>query len=147
MIYNNLTTLIAQAMKNKDHVRLETLKLIKCEIVKVEKNGIVITEAEEAKILNKMAAQRKDSIEQFTKGNRMDLVAAEEAQLKIIEEFAPKAVSDDEIVLETQTVIDKFRQDGKTINMSCMKDILAEVKMKYPTANGKIVSQVVKNNI
>ena len=64
---------IAEAMKKRETDRLGTLKLIKAELVKAEKDGIKLDDAKETKILLKMIEQRKDSIAQYLKGGREDL--------------------------------------------------------------------------
>lgn len=142
MIYNQLNSLIAEAMKNKDNDRVNVLRLIKSELVKKEKEGKELTEQIEANVLMKMVSQREDSIAQFTKANRIDLVENETKELNIIKEFAPKQVSDEDIVAETEKVISAMG----TVTMKDMKNILAEVQKVYPTANGKIISQVVKSH-
>ena len=144
---NQLDALIASAMKAKDNVRLETLKLIKHEFVKKEKDGVELTDAIEAQILNKMIAQRKDSIEQFTKGNRLDLVEGESAQIDIIKEFAPIEVSEDVLIDETKKVINELKAINGSVSMRDMKTILSAVSAKYPTVNGKLVSTVLKSEI
>ena len=141
MIRNNIETLIAEAMKNKDTVRLSVLRLIKTEFVKAEKDGKNIDEATEAVMLTKMVAQREDAIKQFTEANRNDLVEEETAQLQILKEFAPKAVSEDEIKEALQKMVD----DGLEPSMKNMKEFISRIKVIYPTANGKIVSDFIKS--
>lgn len=143
MIYNNINVLIAEAMKHKDNDRINALRLIKTELVKKEKEGKEINEQIEANVLMKMMSQREDSINQFKQANRMDLVEREQKELDIIQEFAPKQVSDDEIIAETEKVIAEI----STVSMKDMKIIISKVQNKFPTANGKIISQVVKSNI
>lgn len=144
MLYTRLNSLIAEAMKNKDNDRVSVLRLIKTELVKKEKEGKELTEAIEGAVLMKMVSQREDSINQFKQANRMDLVENEEKELNIIKEFAPKQVSDEDIITETEKVIANM---GGTVTMKDMKNILVEVQKVYPTANGKIISQVVKSHI
>lgn len=141
MIRNNIETLIAEAMKNKDTVRLSVLRLIKTEFVKAEKDGKNVDEATEAVMLTKMVAQREDAIKQFTEANRNDLVEEETAQLQILKEFAPKAVSEDEIKEALQKMVD----DGLEPSMKNMKEFISRIKIIYPTANGKIVSDFIKS--
>jgi uncharacterized protein YqeY len=141
MIRNNIETLIAEAMKNKDTVRLSVLRLIKTEFVKAEKDGKNVDEATEAVMLTKMVAQREDAIKQFTEANRNDLVEEETAQLQILKEFAPKAVSEEEIKEALQKMVD----DGLEPSMKNMKEFISRIKIIYPTANGKIVSDFIKS--
>lgn len=141
MIRNNIETLIADAMKNKDTVRLSVLRLIKTEFVKVEKDGKTIDEATEAVMLTKMVAQREDAIKQFAEAKRYDLVEDETAELDILKEYAPKPVSDDDIKEALQKMVD----NGLEPSMKNMKEFMSRIKVIYPTANGKVVSDFIKN--
>jgi uncharacterized protein YqeY len=143
MLYNQLNSLIAEAMKNKENDRVAVLRLIKAELLKKEKEGKPLDETIEASVLMKMVSQREDSINQFKQANRMDLAENEQKELDIIKEFAPKQVSDEDITIETEKVIANM---GGTVTMKDMKNILAEVQKVYPTANGKLISQIVKSH-
>ena len=143
MLYNQLNSLIAEAMKNKENDRVAVLRLIKAELLKKEKAGKPLDETIEASVLMKMVSQREDSINQFKQANRMDLAENEQKELDIIKEFAPKQVSDEDITIETEKVIANM---GGTVTMKDMKNILAEVQKVYPTANGKLISQIVKSH-
>jgi uncharacterized protein len=83
------------AMKAHDAVRTTTLRLIKNALKNkaIEKRA-PLTPAEEQQALATMIKQRRDSIEQFTKGNRPELAAAEAAEIAVIEEFLPKALDE-----------------------------------------------------
>jgi uncharacterized protein YqeY len=143
MLYNQLNSLIAEAMKNKENDRVAVLRLIKAELLKKEKEGKPLDETIEASVLMKMVSQREDSINQFKQANRMDLAENEQKELDIIKEFAPKQVSEEDITIETEKVIANM---GGTVTMKDMKNILAEVQKVYPTANGKLISQIVKSH-
>lgn len=143
MLNEKLNSLIADAMKNKETNKVSVLRLIKNEFVKKEKEGKELNDIMEANILTKMIAQREDAISQFTKANRFDLVENEQAELSIIKEFAPKEASEEDIVNETNRIIESMG----VVTMKDMKTILSEVQKTYPTANGKIVSQIVKNHV
>ena len=141
---------IAEAMKAKDRDRLGTLKLIKAELVKAEKDGIVLDEAKEAKILMKMVDQRKESISQYIKGGRNDLAESEQKEIDIIKQYIPEQPSDEEIEQYTNDAINAYvEQNGSDykVSMKDMKTILSLVQEKYPMANGKIVSKVLKDRI
>jgi len=94
-----LETLITQqvvtAMKAHDAVRTTTLRLIKNALKNkaIEKRA-PLTPAEEQQALATMIKQRRDSIDQFTKGNRPELAAAEAAEIVVIEEFLPQALDE-----------------------------------------------------
>jgi len=141
---------IAEAMKKRETDRLGTLKLIKAELVKAEKDGIKLDDAKEAKILLKMIEQRKDSIAQYLKGGREDLAESEQNEIKVIEEFVPEQPTEEEIEKYTEDAIDAYIEQNDAdyaISMKDMKAILSMVQERYPMANGKIVSKVLKNRI
>src|SRR5579871_4080283 len=95
-----LETIISQqivtAMKARDAERTGTLRLIKTALKNraIEKRGL-LTPLEEQQTLATMIKQRRDSIEQFTKGNRPELAAKEAAEIVVIEEFLPKALDEE----------------------------------------------------
>lgn len=145
LLIENITPLIAEAMKAKDNVRLETLKLIKASLVKAQKDGIELNEVSEGKIINKMIKQSEDAIDQFTKGGRTDLADAEKAQLMVIKEFAPVEASDDEIIACVKAQCHNLNSEGIVVDMKQMKNIMSIVQGLYPTASGKLISEVVRN--
>lgn len=90
---------LKQATKTGDKIRLETIRSIRAAIIEFKKSGIGrdMNSDDELKILSNQAKKRKDAIEMFEKGNRLDLVEKEKAELAIIEEFLPKQLNDEEI--------------------------------------------------
>jgi len=141
---------IAEAMKKREREKLDTLKLIKAELVKAEKDGITLDDAKETKILIKMVEQRKDSISQYIKGGRNDLAEAEQKEIDVINEFIPEQPTDEDIEKYTNDSITHFIEQNDSdylISMKDMKAILSMVQEKYPMANGKIVSKVLKDRI
>ena len=143
----NINELIANAMKNREKEKLETYKLIKTELVKVEKSGVSLDEDKVNKTLIKMVEQRKDAIEQYNKANRTDLADKEQKEIDIINELLPPMPTDEDIIIETQNVIHEMIATNAAdwnISMKDMKTVLTRVKEKYPTANGAIVSNVLK---
>ena len=141
---------IAVAMKSRDKERLDTLKLIKAELVKVEKSGVTLDEAKEVNTLLKMIDQRKESITQYLKGGRSDLAEWEQKEIDIITQYIPEQPTDEEIEKYTiDTISHYIEQNGSDyqVSMKDMKPILSMVQERYPTANGKIVSKVLKEKI
>lgn len=141
---------IAAAMKSRNRERLDVLKLIKTELVKAEKNGVVLNEEKEVNILLKMVEQRKDSIAQYIKGKRNDLAENEQKEIDIIKEYIPEQPTDEDIEKYTNDAINAFIEQNDAdyqLSMKDMKAILSMVQEKYPSANGKIVSKVVKERI
>ena len=86
------------AMKSKAAERLSVLRMMKAAIRNKEIDGRQeLDDPQAMQVLVSLIKQRKDSVEQFTKGGRMDLANKESAEIKVIEEYLPAAVNDDEI--------------------------------------------------
>lgn len=142
-----IVELMKESMLQKDSIRTSVLRAIKTAFTNFEKEGKILTETDEVKILMKLKSQREDAINQFKSANRTDLVENEQNELNILMEYIPKQPSEDEIKEYTQTIIDRLKTTNGSITMKDMKSILTEVQQKYSTVNGKIVSECVKNNI
>ena len=95
---NQITEDMKTAMRAKDSARLQTIRLILAAIKQKEVDSRVeADDAEVVRVLDKMVKQRKDSIEQFTKAGRTDLVAKEEAETVVISAYLPQRMGADEI--------------------------------------------------
>jgi uncharacterized protein YqeY len=141
------------AMKAHDAVRTTTLRLIKNALKNkaIEKRAL-LTAAEEQQALATMIKQRRDSIEQFTKGNRPELAAAEATEIVVIEEFLPKAL--DEAAL--QAIVDAAiaevaaasgQKPGPKDMGSVMKAVQAKLQASGLRAEGRVVSEMVKKEL
>lgn len=152
-LINEIEALIPSAMKSGDTVRLNTLRDIKNNLFKAKvaiSKDYELSKAEVDKIMLKMVSQMEESIVEFKKGNRNDLVEEYSAQLNIIKEFAPKVASDEEITSLTNNVISdylKSKGEGYTLSMKDMRPIMIEVQKTIPTANGGIISKILKTKI
>lgn len=136
---------VMAAMKAKDQVLLETTRLIKSTVKNKEIELIrPLTETEFFAVLGTMVKQRRESIEQFTAGNRTDLVQKEEEQIKAIETFLPKALSDEELATMIASAVQEAGAKGP-------KDMGAVMKiLKDKTAgrvDGRKVSESVKDQL
>ncbi|MBS1779529.1 MAG: GatB/YqeY domain-containing protein [Bacteroidetes bacterium] len=131
------------AMKSKDEAALRTLRAIKAAILieKTSGSGTEITEADEIKMLQKMAKQRRDSLDIFTQQNREDLAAKEREELEIIERFLPKQMSAEELQAELKQII---AQVGATSPADMGKVMGVATKQLAGKADGKLVSETVK---
>ena len=145
---NNINEMIKNAMHEKNMELLRVLKLIKAEFMKKQtepgRTSKELTEEEQIKVLLKMVSQREDSIRQYIDGGRQDLADVEKKELDIISEFIPKQPTDEELSEYVRDILPAYRvtkDDGYNLSMKDMKPIMNIVKEKYPTANGKIVSQ------
>lgn len=97
-IFEKIQTDMHQALRDKDTAKCKTLRgvLAKLKDKRIEKRED-LTEAEELKVLQTLAKQRKESIKMFADGGRTDLVEVEKKEFKIIEEYLPQMLSDNEI--------------------------------------------------
>jgi uncharacterized protein YqeY len=94
------------AMKSKNAERLSVLRMMKAAIRNKEIDSRQeLEDAQSIQVFLSMIKQRKDSVEQFTKGGRLDLATKEAAEIKVIEEYLPAAVSDDEIAKAIDSII------------------------------------------
>ena len=150
MINNKIDEMIASALKNRETDLLNVLKLIKTEFVNAMHNKVELNEANEVKILLKMASQREDSIQQYIKGGRNDWAELEKKELDIIKSYTPKQATDEEIAEYTSSIITAYmvsKGEDYTLSMKDMKPIMTLVKEKYPNANGKIISMTLNKVI
>ena len=138
------------AMKAHDAERTQTLRLIKNALKNkaIEKRAL-LTPAEEQQALATMIKQRRDSIEQFTKGNRPELAAKEAAEIVVIEEFLPKAL--DEAGLRALVADAVAQHAAATGQKPTPKDMGPVIKAVQATlqasglrAEGRVVSEMVK---
>ena len=145
----NIDKLIMSAMKNHNDEEVRVYRLIKAEFLKFEKSGKFTewTDALKLQILNKMAQQRKDSISQYEKANRDDLVQVEKVELDIINKFLPKEPTKEELIEEIDALIAEMVACGSAVNLSKMKYIMGVVKMKFPLVDGKLLSSLIKERL
>jgi uncharacterized protein len=131
------------AMKAKDEAGLRTLRAIKAAILieKTSGSGTEMTEADELKMLQKMAKQRRDSLEIFNTQNRPDLAQKEEEELAIISRFLPQQMGADELRIAVQEVI---TQTGASSPADMGKVMGAANKALAGKAEGKAIADMVK---
>lgn len=134
---------IKDSMRLKDALRLDVLRGMKSAIQLKEIEKIrALEEPEVLQVLNTLAKQRKDSIDQFKKGGRPDLVAREESELKILEAYLPAAVSEPEIRRVVAEVITELQvTDPKDIGR-VMKAVMGKFAGKI--VDGKLVNEQVR---
>jgi hypothetical protein len=133
------------AAKLKDKIRLSALRMIKSGVHNREIDlKRKMTDSEFMQMLSSMVKQRKDSIDQFKKGGREDLVEKEEAELKIIQQFMPVQLSEEEIDAE-------IRKSIQEVGAVSIKDMGKVMKVLMPKltgkADGKMVGDKVKERL
>ena len=140
----DLMTALKTAMKAKDQTALTALRAIKSAILlaKTETGATEeLTEDQELKILQKQVKQRKDSAAIYLEQGREDLAAPELAEVKVIEQFLPEALSEEEIFKIVEQTIDEI----KAVGMKDMGKVMGIVTKKVAgKADGKTISTIVK---
>jgi len=134
------------AMKAKDAARTSTLRMVKAAITNREKEGgAEISDEDVMKLLRSQVKQRRDSVEQYQKAGRQDLVDKETAEITVIESYLPLAASEAEI---EQAVTDAISETGAT-SMKEMGAVMkaAMAKLTGKNADGRIVSETVKKKL
>ena len=137
-----ITDAVKAAMKAQDKPRRDAIRLIQSEFKRVEVDErIVLDDARVLQILDKMAKQRRESIAQFEKGGRQDLVDHENAELVIIQEFLPQALSEAEI----DALVDQAMQETGATTVKDMGKVMGVLKPKLQgRADMGVVSQRIK---
>jgi uncharacterized protein len=148
-----ITQQMITAMKAHDAERTGTLRLIKNALKNkaIEKRA-PLTQAEGEQTLATMIKQRRDSIDLFAKGNRPDLVAKEEAEIVVIEEFLPKALDEAGLSALVQQALSEVeaqlgRKPGPKEMGAAMKAVQAKLQSAGVRAEGRTVSELVKKGL
>jgi len=150
-ILQKLDADIITAMKAREAQKLEALRMVKSALKSKEiDKREPLTEAEAQKVLGTLINQRKDSVEQFTKGNRPELAAKEQSEIVLIEAYLPQSASEDELKALVTGAIDQLTasnggtKPGPRDMGTVMKLIQARIAADGIRADGKIVSDLVK---
>jgi uncharacterized protein YqeY len=138
---------LKNAMKQKNEAALRALRSIKSAILlaKTEKGGHdELSEQQENQILQKLAKQRRESIEIFTQQSRPELADAENQELDIIEQFLPKQMEPAEVRKKIREIIDQSGVSGASAIGKIMPLVMKELSGK---ADGKLISTIVKEEL
>ena len=140
---SQLSADIAAAMKAKEVVRLGTFRMLKTALTnKSIEKGRALEPAEELQVVVSLVKQRRDSIEQFTAGNRPDLAAKEQAEIRVLETLLPPAASAEDIAAAVERAVVETGAAGPKDMGRVMKAVLAALSGK--TADGKQVNEAVR---
>ena len=134
------------AMKAKDAPRTSTLRMVKAAIVNREKDkGEQLDDEEVTKLLRSQVKQRRDSVEQYQKGGRQDLVDKETAEIAVIESYLPQAASQEEIEQAVVAAIAETSATSMKEMGAVMKAVMTRLAGK--NADGRAVSETVKRKL
>lgn len=137
---------LTAAMKEKDELRLSTLRMVKSALKNKEIEKMrPLEDMESLQVLQTLVKQRHESVEQFTKGGRKDLADKEKKEITIIEEYLPAAPSDEEIHQAVEAAIaeagaDSLKQMGAVIKA-------ARARLEGRTVDGKLLSDRVRERL
>ena len=140
---------IVAAMKARDEHKLTTLRMVKSALKNKEiDKREALTDAEESQILTTLLKQRRESVEQFTKGNRPELAEKERVEIAMIEGYLPKAAGEEEIRAVVQGALSHLSQDGNKLGPKDLGTAMRVVQQRLLAsgvrADGKLVSELVK---
>lgn len=134
-----------EAMKARDKVKLNTVRMIKSALMNEKiKVGHELNSDEELTVLNREKKQREESIAEFTKANRNDLVDETKQELAVVETYLPKQLSERELTKVVSSTIEEVGAENKSDFGKVMKALMPKIKGK---ANGKAASNEVRNQL
>jgi hypothetical protein len=139
---------MVEAMRAKQELRLSVLRMMKAAIKnkEIDKRS-PLDDKEAVQVLSTMVKQRRDSIEQFNKGNRPELAAKEADEIKLIEGYMPKAASEEDVRTAVRAVIGEMGAPTAKDMGTVMKNTMAKFAASGVRAEGKTVSEIVKQEL
>ena len=139
---------ITAAMKAREEQRLSTLRMVKTALKNREIDKMAPLDDKEAQqVLSTLIKQRKESVEQFTKGGRQEMADREAAEIKLIEAYMPKAAGVDEIAAGVKAVISEMGSPTMKDMGTVMKNVMARFSGTGLRVDGKVVSETVKREL
>ena len=137
---------LTAAMKAKDELRLSVLRMVKSALKNKEIEKVrPLDDMESLQVLQTLVKQRRESVDQFTRGGRKDLADKEQKEIAIIEEYLPAAPSDDEVHHAIEAAIaeagaDSLKQMGAVIKA-------ARARLEGKSVDGKVLSDRVRERL
>lgn len=143
---NKINEDLNNALKAKDNTRVETLRSIRAEILKMDKSGMnrEMTPDEEIQLLSKQAKMRKESIDMFAAAGRQDLVDRESSQLEIINEYLPEQMSQEEAAEVISKILSESGFTSQKDFGKAMGEVMKELKGKI---DGKVIQDILKSKL
>jgi len=139
---------ITAAMKAREEERLSTLRMVKTALKNREIDKMAPLDDKEAQqVLSTLIKQRKESVEQFTKGGRQEMADKEAAEIKLIEAYMPKAAGEDEVAAGVKAVIAEMGSPTMKDMGTVMKNVMARFSGAGLRVDGRQVSEAVKREL
>lgn len=137
---------ITAAMKARDQARLAPLRMAKAALMNREvEKGRALEHAEMEQVISSLIKQRRDSIEQFSKGGRTDLVSRETAEIAVLETYLPPAVPAAELESTVDAVIAETGASGAKDLGKVMKAVMARLAGRV--VDGKAINEIVRRRL
>jgi uncharacterized protein YqeY len=145
-LVDDVTTAIAEAMRKQDAARLVPLRMLKAAFMnKSVEKGRALDDAESRQVVSALVKQRRDSIEQFTKGGRQDLADKEAVEITVLEAYLPPAVDPAAV---DQAVADAIAETGATSAKDMGRVMKATMsKLAGQNVDGKTVNELVRRKL
>jgi len=141
ILMEKLTIDLRQAMRDKNKVTVSTIRLLMAAVKNTEiARQATLGDADILGVIAKEARQRQESIEAFKQGNRLDLVAQEEAEMAVLQGYLPKQMSREEIAVEARRIIKEVGAQGPGDKGKVMPKLISQLKGK---ADGREINAVV----
>ena len=142
MLKEQLLNDLKDAMKEKDEVKKNTVQMVRAAILQIEKDkGITVEDSKILEIIAKEVKTRRDSIVEFEKGERDDIVKQAQEEIEVLAKYLPKQLTKEELQEKISAIIEKI---GAT-SMKDMGAVMKEAKQEIGTAaDGKTINEVVK---
>ena len=148
MLRDDINNAVKDAMRAKDERKLSTLRMVKAALKHREIEKMApLDEKESQAVLNTLIKQRKDSVEQFTKGGRQEMADKEAAEILVIESYLPKAAGQDEVFAGVKAVIAEMGSPTIKEMGTVMKNVMARFAGAGMRVDGKVVSEAVKREL
>ncbi|WP_052514833.1 GatB/YqeY domain-containing protein [Dethiosulfatarculus sandiegensis] len=145
MISSEVDAALKTAMKAHDQAATSCLRMVRAALKNKAKDlRRELNDEEEIACLSTLAKQRRDSIDQFRKGGREDLVAKEAAELKLIEQYLPRQLAEEDVARVLDEVFDELEPKSPKEMGMVMKAAMARLKGQ---ADGKLVNQLVQKRL
>jgi uncharacterized protein len=142
MLIDKIDTDLKTSMKAKDTVKLNVLRMVKSAVKNkaIEAKQDTLPDPAVLEVIQKQVKQRRDSVEEFKKGGRQDLVDKESKEIEILQAYLPAQLSADELKTIVQKAIEKTGAKTKADMGKIMKEVMPQVKGR---TDGKQVNQAV----
>ncbi|MBL8075056.1 MAG: GatB/YqeY domain-containing protein [Nitrospira sp.] len=145
-LYDRLTEDLKLAMKSRDQLRMDVIRMIKAAVLNKEVElKRDLDDAEMSRVMTTLVKQRRESVEQFEKAQRQELAAKERQEIEIIESYLPKPLSSEELgILVASVIADTGARSMKDMG-AVMKAVMA--RLGGQTIDGKHISELVKQKL